>query len=147
MKLLFHLCCGPCGTAPIRELRRDGVEVTGLYYNPNVHPSMENFHRREAAYLLARSMGFPMAETPDYEYREFFRAVVGREDERCPICYRMRLDRTAAAAVAGGFDAFSTSLLVSPFQKHEIIKEVAETVADERGVTLVTLCSCCSLVR
>ncbi len=95
---------------------------------------MENFYRREAAYLLARSLGFPMAETPEYNYREFFRAVVGREDDRCAVCYRMRLERAAEIAVEGGFDAFSTSLLVSPYQKHDLLKEIAETVSADKGI-------------
>jgi len=134
MKLLMHLCCGPCGSAPAHQLLDEGIELAGIYYNPNVHPSMENFYRRQAAYLMARSTGFPMMDAPGYEYREFIRAVVGHEDERCPICYRMRLERVANVARDGGFDAFSTSLLVSPHQKHDVLRDVADTVAREVGV-------------
>ncbi|MCD6288252.1 MAG: epoxyqueuosine reductase QueH, partial [Candidatus Hydrogenedentes bacterium] len=60
--------------------------------------------------------------------------VVGREDDRCAICYRMRLERAAEIAVEGGFDAFSTSLLVSPYQKHDLLKEIAETVSADKGI-------------
>jgi len=139
MKLLLHLCCGPCGTAVAHELLGESVDLTGIYYNPNVHPSMENFYRRQAAYLSARSAGFPMVDVPGYEYREFLRAVVGHEDpdERCPVCYRMRFERVADVARERGFDAFTTSLLISPHQRHDVIKAVAEAVAEEKGVEFV----------
>jgi len=136
MKLLLHVCCGPCASALARQLLSEGVDVTGLYYNPNVHPSMENFYRKQAAYLLARCEGFPMIDVPEYDYREFLQAVVGHEEpeERCPICYRMRFERVAQIAKDQGFEAFATSLLVSPHQRHDVVREVAETVAEEKGV-------------
>jgi len=40
-KILFHLCCGPCATASVTQLRKDGYEPTCLYYNPNIHPRAE----------------------------------------------------------------------------------------------------------
>ncbi len=136
MKLLLHICCGPCAAPIAHQLLDERVDLTGLFYNPNVHPSMEHFYRRQAAYLAARCSGYPMVDMPGYEYREFIRAIVGHEEpeERCPTCYRMRLERAADVARDGGFDAFTTTLLVSPHQRHETIRQVAEAVADEKDV-------------
>ena len=55
-----------------------------------------------------------------YDHAEWLREVaIGFEDEpekgrRCERCYRYNLARTAAYAAANGFEAFTTSLTVSP---------------------------------
>ena len=38
MKLLMHICCAPCANMPIDALRADGIDLTGYWYNPNIHP-------------------------------------------------------------------------------------------------------------
>ena len=48
MKLLLHVCCGPCSLMPVRALRAEGVEVTGYFANPNIHPVTEYLRRRAA---------------------------------------------------------------------------------------------------
>jgi len=57
--------------------------------------------------------------------------------ERCSVCYRMRLERTAAYAAEKGFDAFSTSLLISPWQQHDVIRNLGEELAARYGVEFV----------
>ena len=42
-----------------------------------------------------------------------------------PYCYDMRLERTAKETVARGCDSFTTTLLYSKYQKHELIRERA----------------------
>ena len=64
----------------------------------------------------------------------YFRAVVGNEANRCGDCYRLRLSRTAQVARDQGYDSFSTTLLISPYQKHELIREVGQEVGKEHGV-------------
>ena len=46
MKTLMHICCAPCANQPIEVLRTDGFEVTGFWYNPNIHPVTEYRARR-----------------------------------------------------------------------------------------------------
>jgi predicted adenine nucleotide alpha hydrolase (AANH) superfamily ATPase len=46
----------------------------------------------------------------------------------------MRLDVTAKLAESRGFDAFSTTLLYSRFQKHDLLKSMGEAAAEEHGV-------------
>jgi epoxyqueuosine reductase len=54
--------------------------------------------------------------------------------QRCKKCYRMRLEKTASFAKQEGFSAFSTTLLISPYQDHEEIKRQGEKTAEKYGV-------------
>ena len=38
MKILLHLCCGPCATFPVKFLRENNHKVEGYFYNLNIHP-------------------------------------------------------------------------------------------------------------
>jgi predicted adenine nucleotide alpha hydrolase (AANH) superfamily ATPase len=131
MKILLHICCGPCAGYPVEVLRAAGHEVTGFWYNPNVHPYQEYARRLEAARSYAEQAGLRLIVHDEYSLRDFLRAVVFREDARCRVCYEMRLRRTAAVAKGGHFDAFTTTLLVSPHQQHELIRAIGEQVAAE----------------
>ncbi len=133
MRLLLHVCCGPCALFPLEDLRGRGFEVTCFYYNPNIHPYREYEARRAAAEEAARSFALPF-QAPEYRPAEYFRMVAFREEERCRFCYYLRLERTAAVAREEGFPAFSTTLLVSPWQRHELIRELGEAVAKAQGV-------------
>ena len=133
-KILLHTCCGPCTAYTVKRLREHGFEVTGFWYNPNVHPFTEHRNRLEAMRALASAFELPLIVTEGYDVIDFLRAVVGHEGERCRDCFRLRLAKTAAVAKEKGFDAFTTTLLISPYQKHELLREVAEEAAREHGV-------------
>ncbi len=135
-RILLHICCGPCGTYPIDRLREQGFRVTGLWYNPNVHPWQEHERRRESAAHYAETVGLPVIWHPVYEMPRWLRAVAGRErfGQRCAICYRMRLERTAQVAAEQSFDAFTTTLLISPHQEQALIRRIGEEVAAAYGV-------------
>jgi len=134
MKLLFHVCCGPCATAPLKKLLADGHEVTGLFYNPNIHPYTEYQKRLESAQKLFDDLGVKLIVRDQYDLVGFLRRAVYRETERCAACYEMRLMETAAIAKHGQFDAFTSSLLVSPMQKFDTIIHVGREAADAYGV-------------
>jgi hypothetical protein len=135
-RILLHICCGPCSTYPIERLREEGFQVTGLWYNPNIHPWQEHQQRRESAQKYAEAVDLPMIWYEKYEMPLYLRAVAGHERfrERCRICYQMRLERTAQVAAEGGFDAFTTTLLISPHQDQALIRQIGEEVAEEWGV-------------
>lgn len=139
MRLLLHTCCGPCAVYPLEVLRQEpGIgELTGFFFNPNIQPYTEWKARREALAGYARDAGLNMIFDEDYLLEEFIRGVVNREGERCGFCYAMRLRRTAEAAAANNFEAFSTTLLVSPYQKHGLIREIGLDVAKETGVEFI----------
>lgn len=138
MKVLVHLCCGPCAIAPVQALHDAGMDVVGLYYNPNIHPLQEYLRRREGVADVAHHLGFPVIYKDDeYDPALFFRAVSFRETQRCVPCYSLRLERTLSIARRGQFDAFTTTLLYSKFQKHEMIREVGENLAQGSGLSFV----------
>jgi len=134
MNILLHICCGPCATFPTKVLLESGHQVTGFFYNPNIHPYTEFSRRLEAVKKYADKVGLRMIYHGGYDLRGFLREVLFREDARCRFCYHMRLLTTATVARGGHFDAFTSTLLVSPYQDHELIKSIAEQVAAEVGV-------------
>lgn len=135
-RVLLHVCCGPCSTYPINWMREQGFEVTGYWYNPNVHPSREHELRRASAADYAEKAGVEMIWSEVYEMPRFIRLVAGRERfrERCRLCYRLRLERTAQVAAEGEFDAFTTTLLISPHQDQETIHAVGDATGRQGGV-------------
>ncbi len=134
--ILLHICCGPCGTYTIKRLREQGFEVRGFWYNPNVQPFTEHERRRECVRVYAEDIDLPMLWAEGYDMPAYFRAVAGHEalGERCAICYRLRLERTARMAREQGFDAFTTTLLISPYQQQALIRDIGEELAREQGV-------------
>ncbi len=132
--VLLHTCCGPCSTYAVKSLRDQGIEVAAFWYNPNIHPFQEHQRRLETMESLAESAGLRLIVDEGYDMVRYFQAVVGHESDRCPDCYRMRLTRTADAARAGAFDAFTTTLLISPYQQHDLIRRLGEDLAKERGI-------------
>jgi len=133
-RILLHTCCGPCATYTVNRLRERGFEVTGFWYNPNVHPFTEHRNRLQAMQTLAQAMDLPLIVSDGYEMIAYLRAVVGHEGDRCGDCFRLRLSKTAAVAREKGFSAFTTTLLISPYQKHELLRQIGEEVGREQGV-------------
>ena len=132
-RILLHVCCGPCGTYTIQRLREEGFQVTGFWYNPNIHPWQEHQQRRESVQKYAEAVDLLVIWHKQYEMPLYLRAVAGHERfrERCRICYRMRLEKTAQVAAESGFDAFTTTLLISPHQDQAMIRQIGEEVAEE----------------
>jgi len=136
MKLLLHTCCGPCFLGVWEELKEHGHEVTNYYYNPNIFPESEYYKRLENLRLAVAGETAGLVAA-DYEPSEYGQAVRGFEEDfpvRCLHCYRLRLGKVADYAKTHGFEAFSTTLLVSPYQQHDALKRIAEEVAAEYGV-------------
>ncbi len=132
--VLLHICCGPCASYPVPSLREQGYEVMGYYFNPNIHPYSEYVKRREALEEYARQADLKVIYDENYNPIEYFQNISYRETQRCLFCYRLRLEQTAHIAKKGKFDYFSTTLLVSKYQKHHLIKEVGEAIGEKYGV-------------
>jgi predicted adenine nucleotide alpha hydrolase (AANH) superfamily ATPase len=133
-RVLVHSCCAHCAAYTIEHWRREGYEVSALWYNPNIHPYTEHQLRLGAMQTLAEEMDIPLINTGGYDMVEYFRRVVGHEAERCRHCFELRLAKTAETAKAMGFDAFTTTLLISPHQKHDLLKEIGAELGKEKGV-------------
>ncbi|MBQ4132995.1 MAG: epoxyqueuosine reductase QueH [Desulfovibrionaceae bacterium] len=138
-RILLHICCGPCAITCVERLQDQGYAVTGLFYNPNIHPGQEYLKRRDGALEAADKMGFPLlfadpgGPLAEYDVRHFFRSIANREHNRCLYCYRVRLFRTARFAVENGFDLISSSLLYSRYQRHDSIRAIGEAVCRQSG--------------
>ena len=127
--VLLHCCCGPCATYPVKWLRTHDSEITAFWYNPNIHPFTEHQKRLESMQVLAQQMGFPLIIDEGYDMPHYFSSIAGHEDNRCAECYRIRLNETAQFAHENGFDSFTTTLLISPYQNQDLIKEIGERAA------------------
>ena len=134
MKTLLHICCAPCANQCIEVLQGDGLEVTGFWFNPNIHPFTEYRARRNTVREYLESIDVRLIEQNDYALRPFVRAVAEDIANRCGKCYEMRLFEAARQAKEGGFDSFTSSLFISPYQNHELMRETAERAGAEYGV-------------
>lgn len=140
-RLLLHSCCAPCSSYVLEYLSRY-FAITVYYDNPNIFPKEEFDKRAAEQKRLIESM--PTAHpveliVTDYDSDLFFEMAKGLENEpeggaRCERCYRLRMEHTAAAAKAKGFDYFTTTLSISPLKKADKLNAIGEALAKQYGV-------------
>ncbi|MBO4854700.1 MAG: epoxyqueuosine reductase QueH [Oscillospiraceae bacterium] len=136
-KTLMHTCCAPCSVSCIAQLRSEGIEPVAYWYNPNIHPYQEYTARRDTLMGYAPSVHMELIVQEDYGLRDFCRAVVDDLDHRCGKCYAWRLDQTARYAAEHGFASFTSTLFISPYQNHELLRQTAERAAARYGVAFL----------
>jgi predicted adenine nucleotide alpha hydrolase (AANH) superfamily ATPase len=139
-RLLLHTCCAPCGIAVIDELRR-AYELTVFFYNPNVHPREEYEKRKAEVVRVCAEWGVPMIDG-DYEVGEWDRRTRGLENEReggkrCPVCFALRLERTAAEAKRLEIGITSTTLTSGRQKSARVIFPIGEAIAARYGLTFL----------
>ncbi|MFC1974570.1 epoxyqueuosine reductase QueH [Chloroflexota bacterium] len=133
-KALIHVCCAHCAAYTAHYWREQGYEVSALWYNPNIHPYSEHQYRLEAMKSLAQEVNLPLIVTEGYDVIIYFRQVAGDESQRCQHCFNLRLSKTVETALNMGFSAFTTTLLISPHQKHDLLRKIGNKLAEERGI-------------
>lgn len=133
MKLLVHTCCAPCLTFPSEKLKVNNWDITVFFFNPNIHPYTEYKLRRDCLEDYCSAKGIRFVES-SYDIDSFFQKVVFREHARCSMCYNLRLAEAAKVAKSGKYDSFTTTLLVSPYQKHEMIHEIGNSVGGKYDI-------------
>ncbi|RJR16004.1 MAG: hypothetical protein C4581_10780 [Nitrospiraceae bacterium] len=150
MNILLHICCSNCSLYPVRILRSEKHNITGFWFNPNIHPYEEYSFRLDSLKRLAGELKFEVRYTDEYAPKEYL-GMYNLPDtilfdvrssgfnippfpERCRACYQLRLENTARQAQKGGFDAFSTTLLISPYQDFEQIVSAGKQLADKYNV-------------
>ncbi len=134
MKIFFHICCAPCALFPYYRLHEEGMTPTGFFYNPNIHPYTEYKKRLDTVREFSLREGLEVLYRDGYDLDEFLTRVAGTGARRCEHCYRMRLDAAGAAATDKGFRVFTSSLLYSKHQKHDLIAAVGREMGVEHGV-------------
>ena len=134
-KLLLHTCCAPCSVYCIDSLRAEKIEPTVFWYNPNIHPYIEYKTRRDCLKDYLKSIKVKGIFKESYGLDNFCKNVIKDLPNRCVnYCYRARLSETVKFAKENGYEFFSTTLLVSPYQKHEELKAVCEELSELSGV-------------
>ncbi len=134
MKVLLHICCGPCSIYPVEAMHARDLEVMGFFYRHNIHPYTECLRRQENLEAYARQIGLRLIIQEGYNLEGFIQNVVYREKDRCTYCYHERLRTTALMAKRGKFDYFSSTLLYSKFQNHDLIKSIGVSIGKSTGV-------------
>ncbi len=140
MKLLLNICCGPCATAVIEKLKQEH-DITLFFYNPNIEPIDEYEKRLRSAEKLASDLKIPMI-IGDYDNIQWHAAVKGLEKEpeggkRCDVCFRLRLEKTAQFAKNNDFEAFASTLNISPYKNAEKINNMGKEVAEKINITYI----------
>lgn len=151
-RVLVHMCCGPCSIYPLKTILKERAQVFGFFHNPNIHPYSEFKLRLAAVKKLAALLSLEVIYDEEYRPTAFIKGMKAslnqgghagpggpgsgkpQEGPRCSYCYSERLEATARAAKANGFDAFSSSLLYSKYQNHEEIRRLGAGFAEKYGV-------------
>ena len=139
--LLLHSCCAPCSSYCIEYLSQY-FHVTVFYYNPNIYPDDEYYHRvkEQQRFINEFPTKYPVDFIEgDYDKNSFYDIAKGLEKEpekgkRCHKCYDLRLRRTATVAKEKMFDFFSTTLTISPMKDSQVLNEIGEAIGKELGV-------------
>lgn len=130
MKLLLHTCCAPCSVYCIETLKNENIDITAYWYNPNIHPYLEYKERLDTFKKYMEQIKLPYIIDDYYGLKEFAKNVISNLETRCvDYCYRVRLEKAAEYAKKNGYEAFSTTLLVSPYQKHDELKTICEEIS------------------
>jgi predicted adenine nucleotide alpha hydrolase (AANH) superfamily ATPase len=142
--LLLHTCCGPCSTVAVPARRARGVEPLAWFSNPNIQPAAELERRTDSMRRYSRAAHLELLVAPPSARAADWQAWSAAElalpgEERCRRCLGLRLDEAAAAAARLGAERFSTSLTVSPYQRHDLIVAAGEAAAQRHGPQFVYL--------
>ncbi len=135
MNLLLHACCAPCSTYSYEELSKEN-KVTLFWYDPNIHPYQEYKKRLNSFKEFVEKIGVEYIITDEYTLDDFLQGALSSKD-RCEFCYSLRLEETAKITAKKGFDAFTTTLTISPYQNHELISQVGKAMGDKYGVEFI----------
>ena len=157
-RLLLHSCCGPCSTAVVERLSGE-FNITVFFYNPCITDEEEYRKRRQSQIRFIElfneermhGLGGSIAviDADDVKFMEgpynpglFLELCVGHEDDpeggdRCSICFRQRLEKTAEAAGLTGCDFFGTTLTVSPLKSYKKISEIGRELAVKYGLSFL----------
>lgn len=135
--LLLHVCCAPCSPYVVNLLQKN-FRVTAYFYDPNIHPEEEYLNRLEEMKRYKYTIGLPLIEE-EYNAGSWFDATKGHESdkekgERCNLCFKLRMEKTAQFAKANGFDFFSTVLSVSPHKDANMINNIGQILSKKYSV-------------
>ena len=135
-KILLHSCCAPCSSYVIKFLS-NYFDITVLYYNPNIYPKEEYEKRKQEQIRLIKTLktknklDFLDCDYDNQLYNELIKGYETCQEggNRCNICFKLRLEKTAKLAKNQNYDYFCSTLTVSPHKNSKIINEIAEKLS------------------
>ena len=135
-KVLLHICCGVCAASVVLQLRKEGIEVKGFFYNPNIHPLEEYTRRLKTTQEVSQLLRFPLIEG-QYAQDRWHKRIQGLEGEpeggkRCAVCFQMRLEETYSMSRKMNIPLFTTTLTVSSHKDASIINRLGRHL-NEKG--------------
>ena len=135
-ELLLHACCGPCCTVAVPAWRAEGLTPELYFYNPNIQPAGEYERRLVALRSYAASAGceLTVGAAPTDEWLTATGGGAAAGAARCAACFELRLREAALTARLRGFTRFATTLAVSPYQDHDLLRRAGEAAAAQAGV-------------
>jgi epoxyqueuosine reductase len=136
MKVALHICCAVCASAAVERLMQEGHLVQGFFYNPNIYPPEEYRQRWLNTLKVARELGFLLQEGP-YLPQDWNSAVASLEHEpeggkRCPVCFRLRLEKTYRFMQESGCEAFTTTLTMGSNKSAALIGGIGREIGGEK---------------
>jgi len=139
-KLLLHTCCGPCAIYVIEELLKQ-YQVTVYFYNPNIHPRKEYLARKAEVKNYLEKIEVDFIEG-DYNTKDWFDQVRGLEHEpergrRCDVCFQLRLSGVVKRAKQDGYDAWATTLSISPHKNYQKISQIGQDLSQKNQISFV----------
>lgn len=135
MKLLIHACCADCLLKMVESIKEENdlTDITVYYYNPNIHPRSEYQSRLKAMQLMIGNLKMIVADWKPSEYFDKIGSAV-KKPERCPKCWRLRLEKTAEFAKENGFDSFTSTLITSEYQNSEMIEKIGKEMDKKHNI-------------
>lgn len=134
--ILLHTCCGPCLEWPAQQFMAEKQKLLIWFYNPNIQPLAEQQRRLANLQILAAKLNLQTLIEPGCE-PEVWQSWDSPTETRCRMCYRRRLSAAAEKARELCIPAFSTTLLVSPWQDQEAIIEIGHAAGLAAGVQFI----------
>lgn len=148
MKILIHTCCADCFLKMMKSFDDDSMEITGYFYNPNIHPRSEYLTRLKTAQKMSEEKGVELV-VADWSPKEWFNQIpLGytaspfekretlkqKTKTRCKKCWELRLEKSFEYAKKNNFEAVSTTLLTSHYQNKDIIEIIGKNLEKKYGI-------------
>jgi predicted adenine nucleotide alpha hydrolase (AANH) superfamily ATPase len=136
MKVALHICCAVCAAGAAERLLNEGHQVLGFFSNSNIQPEEEYCQRLENARKVASELNFPLKEDT-YDPDDWFRATASLENEpeggrRCPVCFRIRLERSYRFMLDSGCDVLTTTLTMGSNKSAGLIGRLGQEIAGDK---------------
>lgn len=149
----MHTCCAPCFSYIENDIKENGIlnnsgklekmDYTAIWYNPNIHPKVEYEKRKDTFTKFCKMKGVNYELIDEYDLTGYVKNVVENVGEnkkyslRCEYCYFLRLEPVFKYAKEKGYDAVSTTLSISPYQNHELIKRAGQVLSNKYNTEFI----------